>query len=219
MYAILTKEFKIVFLRVKFKSRKGRGSMVNKSAITSQWPELVKDEVLDERASKYGKTVINRHFRMPNGSIHEILCVSTSSLVPVIIFPVTRKGTVLFVNQYRFGTNESSIELPGGISKKGESIIDTAYAELSEEVGAVAESFEIIGSPMAINPALHDAKIIAVLATGCCITRAKDLDETEALSVMEFSISECRRMIRGGEVSDSKTVAISYIALDHLGLL
>ena len=181
-------------------------------------PVLVKERILDDRGTKFGKTIIERDFQMLNGETYPILCVSISGIVPVVIFPLTDRGTVLLLNQFRFGINAFTYELPGGCSKKMH-WQEAAKEELLEETGAVASSIELIGGPIELDPALGDARVLAVLAKGCTIVKSQHLDATEEAEVVEITVAEFREMARSGKITDAKTVAIGYLALDHLGLL
>ena len=188
-------------------------------ATVRELPVLVEDKILDARGAKFGKTIIERHFRMPDGKVFQILCVDDSGIVPVIIFPLTSKQTILLVHQFRFGINRSVYELPGGCPKPGQSWEDTANAELLEEIGAKASSLEIIGNPIPFNPALENNRAVPVLAKGCQIIKSQCLDETESGTVLEVTIPQFRSMVKLGEIVDAKTIAISYLALDQLDLL
>ena len=182
-------------------------------------PVLVKDELLDGRGTKFGKTVIDRYFQMPNGKVIPILCITTSGVEPVIVFAISDEGKIFLIRQFRFGTNDWMIELPGGCKKPGQSYEDTARAELLEETGVEATKIEIIGRPLAFNPALEDAKVIAAVATGCKVVGDQSLEDMETATVLEVTVAEFRRMAKTGEIGDAKTVAIGYLALDHLGFL
>lgn len=183
-------------------------------------PVLVEERVVDDRAKKFGTTIIERDFRMPDGNTFSILCVDSTGNGPfVVIFPLTENDTVLLVNQFRFATNEWTIELPGGGLKLGQTWREAAKDELLEEVGADSATMEIIGNPMPINPGLQTTRFVVVLATGCKIIRPQNLDSTEIMVVKEVPLSKFREMLKKGEITDAKTVATGYLALDHLGLL
>src|SRR3989344_5469286 len=107
-------------------------------------PVLVKDELLDDRSAKFGKTVINRHFQMSNGKTYPILCITTSGAVPVVVFPISDDEKIFLIRQFRFGTNDWIIELPGGCKNPEQSYEDAARMELSQETGVEATKLEII---------------------------------------------------------------------------
>ena len=51
------------------------------------------------------------------------------------ILPITKDGKVVFVEQYRPGTDSITLELPGGMSNEDEEPIESAKRELKEETG------------------------------------------------------------------------------------
>ena len=53
----------------------------------------------------------------------------------VNILPITSDNEVVFVEQYRPGTNSITLELPGGMIDKGETPLKSAKRELEEETG------------------------------------------------------------------------------------
>lgn len=188
-----------------------------------QAPVFVGERVVDNRFARFGKTIVEFDYRMPGGKVLPFLCAVNSGADPAIIFAVTDDGSVFLVNQFRFATKEFVLELPGGNLKRGqsweESWEDAAKAELSEEVGVVASKLKVIGGRMPFNPAFETACFRAVLATGCKVVGSQDLDDTEVMTVRKIPIVEFREMLKRGEITDAKSVATSYLALDHLGLL
>ncbi len=185
-----------------------------------QEPVLVAERVVDDRAARFGKIVIERDFQMPNGSIASFICVASPEIGPsILIFPLTTQRKVLLVNQFRFATNEWTLELPGGRLKPGQSWQEATKDELLEEVGAEVKKMKIIGNPIPNDPALQTTYFNVVLAKGCKVVKSQNLDSTEVMTVVEFSIKKFREMLKKGKITDAKTVAAGYLVLDHLKLL
>ncbi|TSC64441.1 MAG: NUDIX hydrolase [Parcubacteria group bacterium Gr01-1014_91] len=182
-------------------------------------PVFLGERVIDDRFARFGKRIVERDFKMPDGRVLPILCVSNSGMNPSIIFALTARETIFLVKQFRFGTNDWVLELPGGCQASGGGWEEVAKAELLSEVGVEAESMKVIGEPMPVDPALGNAGITAVLATGCRVVRPQELDGAETMSVTEVTVKRFREMLKKGEITDTKTVAVGYLAMDHLGLL
>ena len=53
----------------------------------------------------------------------------------VNIIPITKEGNVVFIEQYRHGTDEITLEVPGGLIESGENPGVAAERECQEETG------------------------------------------------------------------------------------
>ncbi len=181
------------------------------------------ETVISEEYARFGKKVVVRSFETSDGKVLGFLCTVNPHADPAIIFAVTDHGTVFLVDQFRHATRAFEMELPGGCLKPGQTWEDawekTARAELREEVGVEATEMRVIGGRMPFNPALEDNYFRAVLATGCRVVQEQKLDDTEVMTIREVSLSEFRNMLRAGQITDAKTIAVGHLALDHLGLL
>ena len=60
----------------------------------------------------------------------------------VNILPITSDNEVVFVEQYRPGTNSITLELPGGMIDKGETPLKSAKRELEEETGYITSKWK-----------------------------------------------------------------------------
>ena len=63
----------------------------------------------------------------------------------VIVLAVTKKKELVLVRQFRFGTEEFSLEPPGGVIEKGESPVLGGQRELLEETGFTGKKARVIG--------------------------------------------------------------------------
>ena len=64
----------------------------------------------------------------------------------VNVVAVTKDRQVLFVRQFRFGTDTVTTELPAGIVEEGEPPLEAAKRELREETGYTSERWTELGS-------------------------------------------------------------------------
>jgi ADP-ribose pyrophosphatase len=99
------------------------------------------------------------------------------------VVAVTDDGRVVMVWQYRFGTDEMSLEVPGGVVDPGESPEEAARRELREETGFEAESFELL-SVVEPNPALQGNRCWTYLARGAREVAETEWDEEEELETV-----------------------------------
>jgi ADP-ribose pyrophosphatase len=95
----------------------------------------------------------------------------------------TPEGDLVLVWQFRYGTDELSLEVPGGVIDPGEEPIDAARRELKEETGYEADSFELV-SVVEPNPALQGNRCFTYLARGARLAGATAFDELEDLETL-----------------------------------
>lgn len=81
----------------------------------------------------------------------------------VIVVARTKAGELMMVRQFRFGIDDLSWELPGGIIDKGEDPVEAGLRELLEETGYRAKSGRLIGRSQP-NPAILNNSCYFVFA-------------------------------------------------------
>jgi ADP-ribose pyrophosphatase len=79
------------------------------------------------------KRFVRQVLRMPDGVEIDWYFVDTTPSVMVV--PITDRGMVLLVKQYRHNLKRDTLELPAGVTEPGEPIHDAALRELEEETG------------------------------------------------------------------------------------
>jgi ADP-ribose pyrophosphatase len=122
----------------------------------------------------------------------------------VAIVPVTEKGEVLMVRQYRYPMGEELLEIPAGKLETCEDHRDCAVRELSEETGCSAGELTYLG-PIYTSPGFSCEILYIYLATR--LTRGEaHPDENEFLDVEAVPLSALVGMIMSGDVRDAKTI-------------
>ena len=121
------------------------------------------------------------------------------------IVPLTDKGHVLLIHQYRYAIDDHIWEIPAGTMEPGESPLACAQRELAEEIGISAQSWHKLGA-IAPLPAYSDETIH--LFRGQDLQPAEQhLDPDEILDIQEFRFEETLEMIRTGLIRDAKTIS------------
>jgi ADP-ribose pyrophosphatase len=131
----------------------------------------------------------------------------------VNVIAVTADHRVVLIRQYRPGTNQVCLEIPGGMIDDGEDPCAAAARELAEETGYTGGTLQLIGK-VAPNPALQSNTLYTVLARGVALTQPPAPDDSEVLTVETASLAECQRRILDGDIDH----ALVVVAFAHLAL-
>ncbi len=113
-------------------------------------------------------------------------------------------GKVLLVRQYRYAFSEVLWEIPAGKLERDEDPAAAAKRELSEEAGIDADEMQHICTYYP-TCGYSEEKIYIYRALGCRRGAAHP-DEGEFLNAFFLPVEEVWKMIRSGEIKDSKTI-------------
>lgn len=98
------------------------------------------------------------------------------------VIPVTPDDEIVVVEQYRYGIEEPTLEIPGGMVDVGEAPKEAAARELLEETGYRSSSWERLGKVSA-NPAIMNNFCHLFLAAECTFQGASNPDIHERINV------------------------------------
>jgi ADP-ribose pyrophosphatase len=132
----------------------------------------------------------------------------------VTILPLDQNGNVLFVKQYRVGSNSILLELPAGKIEIGESAQFTAEREIREETGFAANKMQPLGK-FFVSPGYSTEYMYTFLATGL-FSSPLNPDADEFLNLVKIPLQETLNMIRNGQIEDCKTLSAFMQALPYL---
>lgn len=145
---------------------------------------------------------------LPKG--HELKAEIVRHPGSVVILPITDKGRIVLVRQYRAPLGRWAWELPAGSLKPGEDIERAARRECHEEIGLVAGRLEKLGSfyptPGYCDEEMNFFRASALREAGDDDEHAQP-DEDEDIETKAFTVQELRTMIANGQIIDLKTVA------------
>ena len=129
----------------------------------------------------------------------------------VNVIPLTPDGNVVMVRQYRHGSREVSIEIPGGIvDGDDESKATAAARELEEETGYTARGIVSLGT-VAPNRAIQGNHLSCFLATGAERRGRQVLDAGEDIEVVEISLNEIPDLIKSQQLSHALVIAAFHL--------
>ena len=125
------------------------------------------------------------------------------------ILPITKTGKVIFVEQYRAGTDSITLELPGGMADKNEEPIDSAKRELYEETGFSNGKWSKLGF---VNPNP------AILNNRCHTFLALDVEEvskpqnagSEYTEIKLVDLKDLDNMVIEGKITHSLVINAIY---------
>jgi ADP-ribose pyrophosphatase len=130
------------------------------------------------------------------------------------VVPLSKKDTVLMLEQYRHAVGGFIWEIPAGTLSSGETPLDCAKRELIEETGFSARAWEKLGEITPL-PGYSDERIHIFLATELTAAR-QNLDMDEVLRVHEMKLETALDMIHNGAIQDSKTISGLIMASHRL---
>lgn len=127
------------------------------------------------------------------------------------VIPVTRDGEVVLIRQYRHGTREITLEIPGGMTDPDDaSPAAAARRELREETGYDCEQLIPLGA-LTPNPAIQDNHIHTFLAAGAFRNGPQELHGNEEIELELCGLAEIPELIRTGRIDHALVVAAFYL--------
>jgi len=163
------------------------------------WKTLLSEEVF----SSPWMSMYHNQFELPDGKKGNYFYLHTNG--SALTIPIMEDGKILMIRQYRYLTDELSIEFPCGGIKNGQSVIEAARAELIEETGYDAKKIKKVGQFIPYN-GLSDEMCTVFLAYKLNFVGPKP-DETESIEIFTTSPDEVDRMIEKGRITDGMSLA------------
>jgi 8-oxo-dGTP pyrophosphatase MutT (NUDIX family) len=169
--------------------------------ILSPWRRLSSEELADHGIFK---TFRRRFENSAKGRVGDFFFIGCHPWVQVVA--ETPDGSIVLVEQYRFGSEKFSLELPGGMVEDGETVVAAAVRELEEETGFRGESAELVAE-LYPNPAIQDNTVGVVHIKNCRKTENTHFDEFEDLATTLVSQEELAAAIRSHKITHCITLA------------
>ena len=132
----------------------------------------------------------------------------------VNVVALTPTQDAVMIRQFRFGTQQVTLEIPGGMIDPGESPLHAAQRELREETGYAAARWTSLGK-VAPNPAIQRNWLHTFLAEDCRLVGEQQPDPGEDIEVELMPLADIPRRIASGEI-DHALVLVGFLKLDLL---
>ena len=138
------------------------------------------------------------------GSAHPFYVIEAPDWINVI--PLTADRRVLMVRQYRFGIEDFTLEIPGGMCDPGEAPLEAARRELREETGHDADELIELGW-VHPNPPLQNNRCYSYLARHPRRVGDPEPDGNERFEQVSVSLDEIPRLIADRSITHALVLA------------
>ena len=141
------------------------------------------------------------------GREHDFYVLTAGDWINVI--PLTADNEVVMIEQYRHGSEDVTLEIPGGMVDAGESPRDAAARETLEETGYAADEIIPLGR-VRPNPAIHDNWLHTFLARDVRLIQTPVHESTEHTVVRLVPLADVPRLVADGTITHALVVAGFY---------
>jgi ADP-ribose pyrophosphatase len=137
------------------------------------------------------------------GIEHDFYVIESRDWINII--PLTVDRQVVMVRQYRHGSREVTLEIPGGLVDSGDTPEKAAARELLEETGYQAKNWMEIGvvNP---NPALFNNRCYTVLSQDLQKVMDPTPDQTEDIEVVLIPLADIPGLILKGKINHAMVI-------------
>ena len=126
------------------------------------------------------------------------------------IIPITPEGNVVFIHQFRHGTERITLEVPGGmVDDMDDDPGEGARREMLEETGYDAAQIIHIGT-VEPNPAFLDNRCHTYLALNAHWVQTPEFDGAEDIAVEEIPLTAVPHLITSGKIRHALVVCAFY---------
>jgi len=122
------------------------------------------------------------------------------------IIAITADGEVILVEQYRYGIEQPTLEIPGGMVDEGEEPLEGAKREMLEETGYRSDKWRSLGK-VSSNPAIMTNFTHMYLAEECVFEGADNPDTHERINVHTMPVDDFLERVHDGTVHHAIVLA------------
>lgn len=128
----------------------------------------------------------------------EFAVISAPDWVNVVALTTGRE--LVLVRQFRYGIDDFSLEIPGGMIDPGEDPVAAGLRELQEETGFTGGQARMLGT-VHPNPAMQNNRCHLVLAEGVERTAALAWDENEEMEILTRPVEDVYALAYAGRIT------------------
>lgn len=174
-----------------------------------RWKKLRTEPLLTTRIFDVTRTV----FQHPHRSQEQnFVVIQAPDWVNVLA--LTPDHQLVLVRQFRYGTDEFSLEIPGGVMDPGEDAVAAGVRELREESGFVGTNARLLGT-VHPNPAMQNNRCHLVLVEQARPTAKLDWDPDEEFAIMTKPVDEVYALAYRGEITHAMVLDALLLFTPH----
>ncbi len=132
----------------------------------------------------------------------------------VNVVALTTDLRLVLVRQFRYGIDEFSLEIPGGVIDRGEDPIVAGLRELREETGYVGGQARLLGS-VHPNPAMQNNRCHLVLVENVQMESALEWDPDEELETTLMPVDDVYAMAYRGDITHAMVLDALLLFTPH----
>jgi 8-oxo-dGTP pyrophosphatase MutT (NUDIX family) len=143
--------------------------------------------------------LLSARFRHPvRGTERDFVIVQAPDWVNVVA--LTPDGRLVLVRQFRYGINEFSLEIPGGVMEPGEDPVTAGLRELREETGYAGAPAKLLGS-IHPNPAIQSNRCHFVFVEEAVRAHELEWDPDEEIQISTEPVDDVLALARNGGIT------------------
>lgn len=171
--------------------------MSSDSSAPLRWEKLGQTPQLKTRIFD----VLGARYRHPaRGIEREFIVINPPDWVNVVA--LTPDHHIVLVRQFRYGIDEFSLEIPGGVMEAGEDPVAAGLRELREETGYTGAPAKLLGS-VHPNPAIQSNRCHFVFVEAAVKSQAIEWDTDEEIHVTTQPVAEVLALAQAGGIVHS----------------
>ena len=172
-------------------------------ADVTTWERLESKEIADCRVFRVREDISQR----TDGVRGTFFVLENPDWVNIIA--ITKDEQVVMIEQFRHGTENVILEIPGGMIDENELPEAAAKRELLEETGYSSENWVLLGRSHP-NPAIQNNSVYHYLALDCEKTGDVSFDEHESIATELMPLADVSRLIAEERITHSLVIAAFY---------
>jgi ADP-ribose pyrophosphatase len=182
-------------------------------AMPARWERLGEESLATTRVFDL-RSVRYRH--PGRGRERDFVVIDAPDWVNVLALTPDRR--LVLVSQFRFGTNDFSLEIPGGVLEPGEDPVAGGLRELREETGCAGKNARVIGR-VHPNPAIQNNTCHLVLVEEVAPAVTTQWDHDEEIAVSTLPVDEVYALAQAGKITHALVLdALLFFAPIWAGL-